>query len=295
MKFLNKIITYAVNFLVYSNLWIAFGAVCMTILSIQQLNFPAYPSTKLLFFIGSATIVIYQLARLVGLKSMSPASRSKLQAKKQEIALLISVFVCSGVTLTLFWSLTFYQQLLMLISGLISVLYTFPLVPYKQSYSRLRDVNGLKIGLIALIWMASTVLLPLLQATNHWNALYVPIILLCIERFLFIFAITLPFDIRDVKYDVEQDLQTIPISLGIEKTKQLAHGLLVACMLLQFIIFFMIDGNVILLISTFLVYLLAILLVSNATTQQTDKYYTALIDGLLVLHFPLYFLVRCLY
>ena len=47
------------------------------------------------------------------------------------------------------------------------------------------------------------------------------------ERFLFIMAITIPFDIRDLKIDNQVGLKTIPSILGIKKSKMIAYFLLI--------------------------------------------------------------------
>ena len=56
-------------------------------------------------------------------------------------------------------------------------------------------------------------------------------ILHLICRFLFVFLITIPFDIRDIKYD-NNNLKTIPLSLGIQKSKLLSiFTLLLICLI----------------------------------------------------------------
>jgi 4-hydroxybenzoate polyprenyltransferase len=54
------------------------------------------------------------------------------------------------------------------------------------------------------------------------------IILHLIARFLFVFAITIPFDIRDLKYDA-QNLRTIPLFFGALKSRVIAVFALFIC------------------------------------------------------------------
>jgi 4-hydroxybenzoate polyprenyltransferase len=49
-----------------------------------------------------------------------------------------------------------------------------------------------------------------------------------IARFLFVFAITIPFDIRDLKYDT-QNLRTIPLFFGALKSRFIAVFSLFIC------------------------------------------------------------------
>ena len=72
-------------------------------------------------------------------------------------------------------------------------------------------------------WASTTILLPVILNLG-WSAISSShIYLLFIEQFLFIFAITLPFDVRDLKYDLSFKMRTIPSKIGITKTIQLAH------------------------------------------------------------------------
>ncbi len=53
-----------------------------------------------------------------------------------------------------------------------------------------------------------------------------------LQRFLFVFVLTLPFEIRDLQYDLT-NLRTLPQRLGIRKTKFFGIVLLVLSMSLE--------------------------------------------------------------
>ena len=53
-----------------------------------------------------------------------------------------------------------------------------------------------------------------------------------ISRFLFVFAITIPFDIRDLEYDAGK-LRTIPLFFGEKKSKFLAVFLILICVIIS--------------------------------------------------------------
>lgn len=73
----------------------------------------------------------------------------------------------------------------------------------------------MKIFLITSIWSVSTIILPVIQAGNE--ILTSRVILLFAERFLFIFAIAIQFDIRDMQADRRAGLKTIPLLIGQDK------------------------------------------------------------------------------
>lgn len=72
--------------------------------------------------------------------------------------------------------------------------------------------------------MGTTVMVPL---EYHNVGLNAKAIYHCIEIFFFVIALTLPFEIRDLKFD-ELDLSTIPQNIGIRNTKWLGTGLIIA-------------------------------------------------------------------
>ena len=51
--------------------------------------------------------------------------------------------------------------------------------------------------------------------------------LLFFERFIFIMAITIPFDIRDMKADASEDMVTVPLYIGFKRARQLSLALVV--------------------------------------------------------------------
>ena len=73
-----------------------------------------------------------------------------------------------------------------------------------------------KIFIITLVWTISTMLLLVLENQIQYTQ---NITLHLIARFLLIFAITIPFDIRDLNM-INKELRTIPLVFGAVKAKQ---------------------------------------------------------------------------
>lgn len=107
-------------------------------------------------------------------------------------------------------------QLVVLLAGIISLLYSNPLGSFK-----LRKVPKFKILWIALVWML-TILLSYIEAGIVWHS---KVIFIAISAFLFIVGITIPFDIRDFATD-PNGLQTIPQQIGLRRSKWIAMVLL---------------------------------------------------------------------
>ena len=96
------------------------------------------------------------------------------------------------------------------ILGLLTALYAVPV-----SGKNLRNLSGMKIFIIAIVWAGSTVILPLIEADK---LLDMEILVDFVQRFMLVLALTLPFEIRDLKFD-DEELGTIPQQLGLWETK----------------------------------------------------------------------------
>jgi len=91
-------------------------------------------------------------------------------------------------------------------------LYTLPILPKAKN---LRSLGGLKVFVVALVWAGATVILPVVAVakTIYWD-----VVVECIQRFVLVLVLLIPFEIRDLQYDAPE-LQTIPQRFGVTKTK----------------------------------------------------------------------------
>lgn len=111
------------------------------------------------------------------------------------------------------------------IFGVLTLLYALPVFSRKRT---LRAIGGIKIYIIALVWAGATVILPLVYLQWTFTA---EVYLFLAQRLLFVWVLTLPFEIRDLKYD-EAHLQTLPQQLGVKGVKWLGNLLLVIMLVL---------------------------------------------------------------
>ena len=94
----------------------------------------------------------------------------------------------------------------------ITGLYALPVLPKHKNF---RSLSGFKILIVAIVWAGTTVILPVLSHTAFisWD-----VEVETLQRFLFVLIALLPFEIRDLNYDVAE-LGTLPQRIGIENTK----------------------------------------------------------------------------
>ncbi len=160
--------------------------------------------------------------------------------------------------------------------GLISILYILPILP-KQN--RLRDLNFIKIFLIAIVWSYLGLWTLVDQAISKD---IIPIIL--IERFLFILALTLPFDIRDQDIDHKMGVKTIPNSLGRKLSIRLIYFLIFLSALcwtyIRMIEYVPITNF---LTGAILILALSALLISYCLKHKSDYFYSGGVDGIILI------------
>jgi 4-hydroxybenzoate polyprenyltransferase len=124
-------------------------------------------------------------------------------------------------TLCLSFFISATAQVVLASLALISIAYSLPLVPFRGERVSLRNIPGLKLILIALVWALSTTLLPLVNSTTTLSV--TTLWMLLAHRILFFMAIAIPFDVRDIYQDSIYSLQTIAVALGKQKSQFVAH------------------------------------------------------------------------
>lgn len=190
--------------------------------------------------IGCATLAVYNLDRLV---SASREDAGELSARHRWIGArrrglwgLVLAAGLAGAATLLVVPPRVVAALVPL--GAAALAYSMPMLGARrspvpraqQTRRRLKDIPGLKIFVIALVWAAVSVLLPALHARVSLASRDVALTFLA--RMSFIFAITLPFDIRDMRADARAGIRTLPMLLGARRTRLMALALmLVFCAL----------------------------------------------------------------
>ena len=169
---------------------------------------------------------------------------------------------------------------------LISILYSLPFLRVKSRRIPLRDVPFLKVFLIAGVWSLLTVLLPLLIAGEDLGENYNQSLLL--RRFLFIFALTLLFDIRDVQKDTLAGTVTFPGRFGIVFTRILS-----GTFLLLFMALVLISETGLIIAGLEFSALVAGVVIFYTDESRSDYYFAILADGMMLLQFLAVWLFSC--
>jgi len=273
MKFYSGSLRKLIDFTTQSSLLI--GIAASGFLYSAYLQLALKPDWYLIILVGLATLFMYNLQKLLGMTMFG--SDVSLFHRPGFVRLLSGTFL-SGLALGT--GLLFAEAELILwlaFPALLSVLYAAPVFPYRGIKIAIRGYPHVKIYLILFVWLWVTAIMPWgLTGTEAGSGF----ILFFLQRTLFLMAILIPFDIRDLRTDFTFQ-RTIPQMMGVEPSKKLAL-LLMAGYAAVAIMRWQAEGTG----SGILAGLLATgaagaLLIQYTGEQKPDAWYTFLIDSLL--------------
>ena len=254
-----------IRFLVFSNIWVAFCVLALALSSELLLETANHQISKFVFF---ATVFTYNFQRVVRIWNGANHMRKDWLLKYRVTIYSLILFggIMSGYYFFHFQILT---QLLIVFSGIISVFYPFGL----------RRIPFSKIFVISLVWTISTMLLLVFENNIPITQ---NVVLHLLSRFLFVFAIIIPFDIRDLKYDAK-NLRTIPLFLGVQKSKIIGVLALLICAIIA--IFQSFENTVISsnLLALILLYFVASIFIVKSDENKSEMYFSFWIESLSIL------------
>ena len=249
---------------VYANFWVA-GAVYALTKTTEILIDAHHDSLAVLNAAG--TLVVYGFARYFEGPSQADQT-SKITAWRKSMPNLTKLSIVGGaafacIELVRIGSLGLFLHYV--IGAAVALLYPLPWI-MRNKGGGLRSVPGLKLFVISFVWAFTTGFLPAI-----WNG--EPGTWWLIERFFWTMALTIPFDVRDVKLDAKS-IKTLPHLLGSRNSIYLAH----TALWISFAILVLTFGLP--LLPTFLLYTFFAVTIIVARAELGDLYYSFLLEGL---------------
>ena len=198
------------SFYVFANIHVGLAAYCLTQITMKEF---AVENQSLSYFVFFSTILAYNFMRVFQLNRINTVIAIWIRSNKNALIVLNSfclVFV-------IYFSLNFrLSTILVLLPFLLATF--FYVVPGSSKIQGLRHVPGFKLFLISFTWAGVTLYLPLFVAQiQETDGIWIAFV----QRFLFIMALAIPFDIRDAHFDFP-DLKTLPQLIGIKNSKVVA-------------------------------------------------------------------------
>ncbi|QQL48305.1 UbiA family prenyltransferase [Mucilaginibacter ginkgonis] len=247
---------------------------------------PIYPPLIILFM---ATLGVYNFSTLIT-RPKNPTSSKHYRVRwfytHYKLNLVLTVIAFASL-FPLFFLVSLGSKLLLMFMTVLSIGYGLPLFKIGDKKFGLRQIPGLKPFLITLVWSMSGVLVPVLEAADqHLTTINLrDIAILFAKRFLFIAALTIPYDIRDMDDDKAASLKTIPVTLGEKNAYNLCQLLLGGYLVLLFL--FRNNGFNMDFLALALVAILTGWLIFRSKWDKNELYYFFYMDGVLILQYVL--------
>ena len=278
--------------LLFSNVFIACCAVAQGGMTYLLLSLPV--DYTVLAILGCATLALYNFSMILARPQhpeKSPFRRVRWVFRHER-----SLWVWTGVALVIAFVLGLQLHIpsfiLLGVVGVMGLAYNLPLVRVAGDQRRagLRQITGLKLFYIGLVWVMSSVLLPVAEA-YHDNLVIVwpQVWQLMAWVFLFVVAITIPFDIRDIYQDRYYGLKTIPVLFGERKALALSSTLLAMQMGWVWCSSYSLDIRLALVIASGLCLFFILL----PPVKKNEYYYFLILDGTMAMQFVAIWLVLC--
>jgi len=201
-----------INFYINSSIHVSLAVVALGWVTCLSLDINV--NYELLAFLFFSTVTGYNFVKYAEIAGLHHRSLAKSLKSIQVFSIICGI----GMIITAL-SLPLEVWVTCGILGLITMLYAVPFflpaTSEPNQKGNLRGISGIKIYIIGVVWSGVTVLLPVLDngILPYWD-----VWIIGVQRFLFILALMIPFEIRDVHYDLAS-LRTLPQVVGIKKAK----------------------------------------------------------------------------
>ena len=257
---INNFLTYLIN----KNIVVSLAA--FSLYKVTEILFN-FNDLKTGFFVFFSTFTAYNY-----MKNISSLNQNKLFDKKTKGLVLLGTFFFD------YYYQFFRPLFLKLITPVIVVSFLYPLnIRISNFRICIRSIPVLKVFLISFVWSYITFLMPLIYNGFEIDTNILKYFTL---RFLFIFAISIPFDIRDFYVD---KILTFPRLLGIQKSKYLSWLSMLIFQLIILVDFFNSQISMPIFLALFFSIEFSSLVIYYTNTKRTNLFYGLLVEGLSII------------
>ena len=284
---MKKLLQPVIDFVLFSNVFMSLCAVAQGLLTFHLIGSkPVYSVLGLLF---TSTLGIYNFCILIS-KPKNPEASPYLRIRWffSHYRLMVTLTIVSMLSLIpLFFLISTGSKILLIFLAVFSLGSGLPLFSIGEQKFSLRNIPGLKLVMITLVWTMSCVLLPILEAQAGQLATISmrDTTILIAKRFLFIAALAIPFDIRDLFEDKQLGLKTIPVAWGEKNAYLFCQVLLIGYLVLLFL--FRNMGFTTDFWALSLSVVLTGWLIFKSKWEKNEYYYFFYMDGVLILQYLL--------
>ena len=271
MNFFRKFI----DLLLFGNIYIAVATVCLIQSSLIQLGYSGhlFSYSVLSFF---ATLFVYNFQRIfykpqedISLHSI----RRKWIFKNQPAIKVLSFIGAAGVAVSFFYNdpkIVYYLSPLLLLC-----------LAYFIPYIKLRKSPCFKLLTLTAVWTMVTSVVPVLYL--HYDLFQKNNMLHILVRFIFMIAICIPFDIRDLQIDEADNISTLPHIMGENRTRIFAVIFMLIYILLIVLEYKFSMFSMPIFVALLLSAIINMILVSMSSSKKSEYFFVAGLDGTMIL------------
>ncbi|GGK56869.1 hypothetical protein GCM10007963_26350 [Lutibacter litoralis] len=260
---------------------VALAGFCITKITLLKFG---YSENLTPLFVAFSVIVSYNFIRLYEIKYDRLNWLKKWFFKHKLQLLVLAVLASLGLVFNVFFT-NFNKQSIYILFPFVfmTFFYVIPLFKIGKIEVSFRNFPAIKILSIAISWAGISVLFPLFEVGYSFtNAVYLEFF----QRILFVIAITIPFDIRDVRTD-SKALKTLPQLIGVKRSKYLGIGLLSIFITIDF---FKLATSKLELIVTICVAIISTLFLMFSSEHNSRYYSSFWVESIPIIWFVLIYL-----
>jgi len=244
-------------------------------------------TSHLLPFVFFSTLFAYNFQRLIRFRPAKLQSYHLSWINNHRIFLTFTLVSSLLLSFYFSFSLKLSAMYLLIPATVVSVCYPLKIFTFRNKKIALREFPKMKIFLIALVWTIVSVGLVVVENDSLFS---LDTLLLFLARFSFVVAITIPFDIRDLKYDATA-LKTIPQLFGVRNAKKVALCFLAVFELISIIHFFIGGFSLAVLVALLMCSVFTALLIVKTKQEMNTFYFSFWVEGTSILMLILLFVI----
>lgn len=169
------------------------------------------------------------------------------------------------------------QALLLLLAAMLTLLY---MMPFETSAGPLRGLRYrwvMKYGLLAMVWSLATVVVPL---SGDVGVEWYRVALIAARRFLFIAALAILYDFRDLESDRRHGVITLVVAAGAHQARGVALALM---MLFLGMVWFDPELSIAMQMALLLSCVVAIALILALKPERSGRWFATVVDSSMAL------------
>jgi 4-hydroxybenzoate polyprenyltransferase len=241
---------------------------------------PLYaPNTLFVFF---STVFTYSILKFRRGEDIELTTHQQWASAHPQLHRNIMLIALIG-TAVFFLQLNFEQKLYAVALAAFTALYALVELPIGKKKIKLRDIGLLKTLFVAVVWSVTTVVIPI----NEVDLQDYTLLFLLLRRFLFVLALTICFEIKDLEADNNAAIKTLPVYIGVPGTKLLAQLVLLLLMAVNFIQYAVFHTPLYDMASVNLSLLVSIIAIQPIHEDTSPLWYYVVLDGMMVFQFLL--------